>query len=338
MSHESAPHGPAPHGSGPHDPIDDRISSQLTIAQFVVTTVVIGCVAVLAYIAGLHSGGGGHAGKEPGAAAVHVDVSSLMASTPELVAKGKSLFGVNCASCHGDTGHGDGPAAAALNPKPRNFTESYWRYGGGLARVVRTITEGSPGTAMSAFPSIPIEDRIAIAHYVRSLGPSPQEDKAEDVAWLNPTPAAGGTTSGGGAVAGGAPAPTGPVIPIADAMKALAVAEPAAGVALAAVTGEPGADIYAARCASCHGVSGEGGIRTRMLGSAPYAYVTTRSLGQPRGDWASNASGFERLVLHGLPGFVMPANGDLSRAELRDLYNYTQTLRARQEAGARSGS
>jgi mono/diheme cytochrome c family protein len=337
MSHESAPHGPATHGPGSHDPIDDPISSQLAVAQFLVTTVVIGCVAALAYVAGLRSGGGGHGGQKPEAAAAHVDVSALMTSTPELIAKGKNLFGVNCASCHGTSGHGDGPAAAALNPKPRNFTESYWRYGGGLARVVRTITEGSPGTAMSAFPGIPIEDRIAIAHFVRSLGPKLLDDKPEDLAWLNPAPAAGGAAAGA-AVAGGAAAPTGPVIPIADAMKALAVAEPAAGVALAAVTGEPGADVYAARCASCHGVSGEGGIRTRMLGSAPYAYVTTRSLGQPRGDWASNGAGFEKLVLEGLPGFVMPANGDLSRAEIRDLYNYTQQLRARQEAGARSGS
>jgi mono/diheme cytochrome c family protein len=27
-----------------------------------------------------------------------------------------------CASCHGPTGKGDGPAAAALNPKPRDFS------------------------------------------------------------------------------------------------------------------------------------------------------------------------------------------------------------------------
>ncbi len=28
-----------------------------------------------------------------------------------------------CASCHGPTGKGDGPAAAALNPKPRDFAD-----------------------------------------------------------------------------------------------------------------------------------------------------------------------------------------------------------------------
>lgn len=36
-------------------------------------------------------------------------------------AKGKEKFQVFCASCHGSTGIGDGPAAAALNPKPKNL-------------------------------------------------------------------------------------------------------------------------------------------------------------------------------------------------------------------------
>ena len=336
MSHEPAHHGSQPGAPGPHDPIEDSISSQLALAQFLVTILVIGGVAVLAYVAGLHSSGKHEGGKPEGAAASKVDVSALMTATPELLAKGKADFGINCASCHGALGKGDGPAAAALNPKPRNFTEGYWRYGGGLARVVRTISEGSPGTAMAQFPAIPMEDRIAIAHYVRSLAPKLEEDKPEDLAWLNPAPAGGAST--GTATAATAAAPTGPVIPIADAMKALAEPEPMVGTSLAALEGEAGADLYAVRCASCHGVSGEGGVRVRMIGSAPYAYVTTQSLGSPRGDWASNGASFERLVIQGLPGFVMPANGDLSRSELRDIYNYTQKLRARQEAGTRSGS
>ena len=34
-----------------------------------------------------------------------------------------SLFKDTCASCHGAAGKGDGPAAAALNPKPRDFSD-----------------------------------------------------------------------------------------------------------------------------------------------------------------------------------------------------------------------
>ncbi len=37
-------------------------------------------------------------------------------------ARGKKLFAANCASCHGAKGIGDGPAGAALNPKPADLT------------------------------------------------------------------------------------------------------------------------------------------------------------------------------------------------------------------------
>ena len=43
--------------------------------------------------------------------------------TPQLVEKGKASFALNCAACHGAKGEGDGAAAAALNPKPRNFAK-----------------------------------------------------------------------------------------------------------------------------------------------------------------------------------------------------------------------
>ncbi len=44
--------------------------------------------------------------------------------------KGKASFEQLCASCHGAVGKGDGPAAAALTPKPRDLTDK--GYMGGL--------------------------------------------------------------------------------------------------------------------------------------------------------------------------------------------------------------
>lgn len=38
------------------------------------------------------------------------------------IARGKKLFQANCASCHGAGGKGDGPAGAALNPKPADLS------------------------------------------------------------------------------------------------------------------------------------------------------------------------------------------------------------------------
>src|SRR5439155_19153349 len=39
-------------------------------------------------------------------------------------ANGKKLADVNCVSCHGPSGKGDGPAAAALTPKPADWTSA----------------------------------------------------------------------------------------------------------------------------------------------------------------------------------------------------------------------
>ncbi|MFQ5883154.1 MAG: c-type cytochrome [Candidatus Methylomirabilales bacterium] len=36
---------------------------------------------------------------------------------------GKKIYGLLCASCHGNTGKGDGPAAATLPTKPQNHTD-----------------------------------------------------------------------------------------------------------------------------------------------------------------------------------------------------------------------
>ena len=79
---------------------------------------------------------------------------------------GRSLFDTNCAMCHGNTGKGDGPAGAALNPKPKNLA--------GKAVQVQTdgelfwkISEGRG--AMPTWKSLPEKDRWSLVRYIRSL-------------------------------------------------------------------------------------------------------------------------------------------------------------------------
>jgi hypothetical protein len=94
-----------------------------------------------------------------------------MTSTPKLLTRGEALFKQNCTSCHGDAGHGDGPAAGTLNPRPRNFTQSAgWTRGYHITDVFETISHGVKGTGMNAFDFIAPADRMALVHYVRSLG------------------------------------------------------------------------------------------------------------------------------------------------------------------------
>ena len=72
-----------------------------------------------------------------------------------------------------------------------------------------------------------------------------------------------------------------------------------------------------------------------MLGSAPYAYVTTRPLSAARD---LDPARFEKLVLEGIPGYLMPANGDLSRDEVRALYEFASSLRGRPPAAGANRS
>jgi mono/diheme cytochrome c family protein len=100
-----------------------------------------------------------------------VDPATVMSPTPKLLTRGEALFKQNCTSCHGDAGLGNGPAAGTLNPKPRNFTEpAGWTRGYRITDVFETISHGVKGTGMNAFDFIAPADRMALAHYVRSLG------------------------------------------------------------------------------------------------------------------------------------------------------------------------
>ncbi|HXF59711.1 MAG TPA: c-type cytochrome, partial [Candidatus Saccharimonadales bacterium] len=167
-----------------------------------------------------------------------------------------------------------------------------------------------------------------LAHYVRTFMPKPPEDKPEDLAWLGPIDGGGGGGAAPGGLPGGPATPT-PTIPIELALRLMA--EPAAatlpsGSAIPPGSDTPGGIMFGQRCASCHGASGEGGVRVRMLGSAPYAYMTTQPLGASHSGWAGDPARFEKLILEGLPGYAMPGNGDLSREEIRQLYDFTNGL------------
>lgn len=43
------------------------------------------------------------------------------------MAEAKKIFTMQCAQCHGTSGKGDGPAAAQLPTKPRNYIDKKWQ-------------------------------------------------------------------------------------------------------------------------------------------------------------------------------------------------------------------
>lgn len=63
---------------------------------------------------------------------------------------GKKTFEMNCASCHGATGHGDGVAAAALKPKPRNLSDTKYMSKRSWDELHKVISEGGANSGFSA--------------------------------------------------------------------------------------------------------------------------------------------------------------------------------------------
>lgn len=83
------------------------------------------------------------------------------------VAQGKQVYATYCVVCHGETGKGDGVAAAALDPKPRDLTTGEFKYGSTDEELFKFITEGKG--AMPPWGSLSEADRRAVIEYIRSL-------------------------------------------------------------------------------------------------------------------------------------------------------------------------
>ncbi len=80
---------------------------------------------------------------------------SLMAQDAE---RGKVIYDKWCAGCHGETGAGDGEAAAFMLPRPRDFTGAIYQIrttaSGELPTdddLRRVVDDGMPGTTMAAW-------------------------------------------------------------------------------------------------------------------------------------------------------------------------------------------
>lgn len=81
--------------------------------------------------------------------------------------RGETLYQNRCQFCHGVGGDGNGPAASALNPRPRDFTDPlFWKYTNS-EKIAQTIRNGH-GRGMPAFTFSP-EDIEAVVGYISQL-------------------------------------------------------------------------------------------------------------------------------------------------------------------------
>ncbi len=97
-----------------------------------------------------------------------------LSSSAGAIKAGKELFlktpqPVACVMCHGEQGDGKGLMGAALVPPPRNFTCGAMMRDISDGQLFWIIKNGSPGTGMMSFASLPDEHVWQLIHYIRSL-------------------------------------------------------------------------------------------------------------------------------------------------------------------------
>ena len=95
------------------------------------------------------------------------------AANTDLISSGKTLFGQKCVACHGPEGQGlQGP----------NLTDDYWKHGGSIKDIFKTIKNGVPSMGMIAWGQELTPNQIeTLANYIKSIkGTKPANPKAPE--------------------------------------------------------------------------------------------------------------------------------------------------------------
>jgi mono/diheme cytochrome c family protein len=94
-------------------------------------------------------------------------------------AEAAALYGERCASCHGVAGKGDGPEAAKLKQRPRNFSDPTWQLAVPDHHLQKVIVQGGPAVGkspeMPAHPDLGTRPQVlaALRQHLRVLAASP---------------------------------------------------------------------------------------------------------------------------------------------------------------------
>lgn len=100
-------------------------------------------------------------------------------SDTEMVKHGQEVYSLRCQGCHGEKGNGEGPAAAFLDPRPRDFTKGIFKFtstpNGSLPTdqdLMKTLNQGVLGTSMPSFAELPEVTRFALVLYIKTFSES----------------------------------------------------------------------------------------------------------------------------------------------------------------------
>ena len=229
-------------------------------------------------------------------------VRAPVAASPD---GGARIYAETCSVCHGEDGHGAVWGRQSLDPPPVNFAAAD-RQRLTRERMIKSVTQGRQGTAMTAFGSRLNDAEIAaVVDYVRTVFmPEPMS--------AAPSKPRAATTVGMAVLHGEDQAGTQAGH---DHSKHDHGAETVAHAHGDAARGKP---MYADNCAACHGTEGDGqGPRAYFIFPKPRNFLDPAV--QSNFDRASLIAS----ITHGVKGREMPAwRNVLTEQQIADVAEY----------------
>ena len=126
----------------------------------------------------------GHAANRVGYCA-RPEVRMIWITISLAMADGKGTYDAMCSACHGTDGRGDGPAAAALEPKPPDLQDAAWWEGKTDEHLQKVITQGGPSVGLSPLmapvgAALTEAELAALLDYLKAWGPQPEPEPAPE--------------------------------------------------------------------------------------------------------------------------------------------------------------
>lgn len=219
-------------------------------------------------------------------------MTGLQQVTPETDTQGKThqgriIYAETCSVCHGDNGQGAVWGKDSLNPPPRDFTTEDAKQELDKQRMLASVTNGRPGTAMSAYGSRLSPNEVeAVVDYIREMFIQNITEKHS------------------------------------DKQPSLTLANEIANNKIPALLAPPdignGKRLYLSNCTACHGEAGDGnGPRAYFIFPKPRNFL----LAATRANFDRKA--LFNAIENGVRGKEMPAWGKvLSPQHISDIAEY----------------